>query len=84
MIQCQFKVDQPRLTENYIVRVDLKDQGLRITGTYRAKEWGETMPDYTNMVMKIDTRRQKTRDFLEEHHLISRHLVDVGSRSLRG
>ena len=67
-IKCiNFKVDQPRLMENYIVRVDLREPGLRITGTHRAKEWGEPMPDYTNMVMAIDTRRQKTQDFLEEH-----------------
>ena len=70
-----FKVDQPRLMENYIVRVDLKEPGLRITGTHRAKEWGETMPDYTNMVMKIDTRRQKTRDFLEEHRKNGTNMV---------
>ncbi len=70
-----FKVDQPRLMENYIVRVDLREPGLRITGSHRAKEWGEPMPDYTNRVMAIDTCRQKTRDFLEEHRRNGTNMV---------
>ena len=75
-IKCiNFKVDQPRLMENYIVRVDLQEPGLHITGTHRAKEWGEPMPDYTNMVMAIDTRRQKTQDFLEEHRRNGTNMV---------
>lgn len=60
-------VDQPRVMANHVVRVDLHEPGLRVTGTRRAREWGEPMADYTNSVMIVDVRRQKTKDFLEEH-----------------
>ena len=60
-------VDQPRLMANHIVRVDLREPGLRVTGSRRPEKWGQPMPDYTNSVMIIDSRRQRTRDFLDEH-----------------
>ncbi|MBQ6914089.1 MAG: phosphodiester glycosidase family protein [Kiritimatiellae bacterium] len=68
-------LDEPRLMENYMVRVDMRTPGLRVTGTGRAANWGETMPDVTNRVMVIDTLRKQTRTFLEEHRRNGTNMV---------
>ena len=68
-------IDNPRLMENYMVRVDLHTPGLRVTGTGRASNWGERMSDVTNRVMLIDTLRRRTRDFLEEHRVHGTNMV---------
>ena len=68
-------LDEPRLMENYMVRVDLHTPGLRVTGTGRAANWGETMSDVTNRVILIDTLRRRTRDFLEEHRAHGTNMV---------
>ena len=68
-------LDEPRLMENYMVRVDLHTPRLRVTGTGRAVDWGEPMADVTNRVVLIDTLRRKTRDFLEEHRAHGTNMV---------
>ena len=68
-------LDEPRLMENYMVRVDLRTPGLRVTGTGRAANWGERMSDVTNRVVLVDTLRQRTRDFLEEHRAHGTNMV---------
>ena len=68
-------IDEPRLMENYMVRVDLHTPGLRVTGTGRASDWGEKMADVTNRVVLIDTLRRRTRDFLEEHRAHGTNMV---------
>ena len=68
-------IDEPRLMENYMVRVDLHTPGLRVTGTGRAADWGEPMADVTNRVVLIDTLRRKTRDFLAEHRAHGTNMV---------
>ena len=68
-------LDEPRLMENYMVRVDLHTPGLRVTGTGRASNWGEPMADVTNRVVLIDTLRRKTRDFLEAHRAHGTNMV---------
>ena len=68
-------LDEPRLMENYMVRVDLRTPGLRVTGTGRASNWGEQMTDVTNRVVLIDTLRRPTRDFLEEHRAHGTNMV---------
>ena len=68
-------LDEPRLMENYLVRVDLHTPGLRVTGTGRAANWGEKMSDVTNRVMLIDTLRRRTRDFLDEHRAHGTNMV---------
>ena len=68
-------LDEPRLMENYMVRVDLRTPGLGVTGTGRASNWGERMSDVTNRVMLVDTRRRKVRDFLEEHRANGTNMV---------
>ena len=68
-------LDEPRLMANHLVRVDLKTPGLRVTGTGRAAEWGEPMPDYAKKKILVDTVRQTTRDFLEEHRRNGTNMV---------
>ena len=68
-------LDEPRLMENYMVRVDLHTPGLRVTGTGRAANWGDRMADVTNRVVTIDTLRRRTRDFLEEHRAHGTNMV---------
>ncbi len=68
-------LDEPRLMENYLVRVDLHTPGLRVTSTGRASNWGDVMTDYTNEVYVIDTLRQRTRDFMEEHRAHGTNMV---------
>lgn len=75
-MQClHVTLDEPRLMENYMVRVDLRTPGLRVTGTGRASNWGERMSDVTNRVLLVDTVRQRTRDFLEEHRAHGTNMV---------
>ena len=75
-MQCHhLTLDEPRLMENYMVRVDLHTPGLRVTGTGRAVDWGEPMADVTNRVVLIDTLRRRTRDFLEEHRAHGTNMV---------
>ena len=66
---------EPRLMENYLVRIDLHAPGLRVTGSGRASNWGEPMPDYTNSVILIDVKRQRTREFLYEHRTHGTNMV---------
>ena len=68
-------LDEPRQMENYLVRVDLHTPGLRVTSTGRASNWGDVMTDYTNEVYVIDTLRQRTRDFMEEHRAHGTNMV---------
>ncbi|MBO5752024.1 MAG: hypothetical protein J6R80_06450, partial [Kiritimatiellae bacterium] len=68
-------LDEPRLMENYLVRVDMSTPSLRVTGTGRSVDWGKPMSDVTNRVVIIDTLRQKTRDFLDQHRLRGTNMV---------
>ena len=68
-------LDEPRLMENYLVRIDLRTPGLHVTSTGRASNWGDTMTDYTNEVYVIDTLRVRTRDFMEEHRAHGTNMV---------
>ncbi|MBO7685934.1 MAG: phosphodiester glycosidase family protein, partial [Kiritimatiellae bacterium] len=68
-------LDEPRRMENYLVRIDLHVPGLRVTGSGRAPNWGEPMPDYTNSVILIDVKRQRTREFLREHRAHGTNMV---------
>jgi hypothetical protein len=55
---------KPRLMKAWIARVDLTTPGIGFVTTERAKRWGEPMPDYTNKVLLVCTKREKTADFL--------------------
>ena len=54
----------PRLMKAWIMRVDLKTPGISFVTNERDKRWGERMPDYTNGVDIICTKRIKTTDFM--------------------
>lgn len=57
-------LEEPRLMKAYIARVDLSTPGIGFTATDRAENWGETMPDYTNRMVLIDTKRETTAAFM--------------------
>ena len=57
-------LEEPRLMKAYIARVDLSTPGIGFTATDRAENWGETMPDYTNRTVLIDTKRETTAAFM--------------------
>lgn len=68
-------LDEPRLMENFLVRIDLRTPGLRVASSGRASNWGAVMDDYTNSVMLVDVRRQRTRDFLVERRAHGTNMV---------
>ena len=57
-------LEEPRLMKAYIARVDLSTPGIGFTATDRAENGGETMPDYTNRTVLIDTKRETTAAFM--------------------
>jgi hypothetical protein len=60
------ELTEPRLMKAFMIRVDLQTPGIRFTGPGRDPLWGEQMPDVTNRVCLIRTKRQRTRDFMLE------------------
>ena len=66
---------EPRLIKADVMRIDLKTPGLRFTGTHRAANWGEPMPDYTNKVMTIRTKRERTEDFMMSERAKGRDVI---------
>lgn len=68
-------IDSPRLMVNHLLRVDLREKGLRVVGTGRAAEWGRPMDDYTNKVLFVDTRREKTSDFVARYRAGGTNMV---------
>ena len=67
-------LEKPRLMKAYIARVDLSTPGIGFTATDRAENWGETMPDYTNRTVLIDTKRETTAAFMARRRA---HGLDV-------
>ena len=59
--------EEPRLMHGYVMRVDLKTSGISFVTTGRDPKWGEVMPDYTNGVKYIRTRRETTVDFMKRY-----------------
>ena len=57
---------EPRLMKTFMIRVDLQTPGIRFASTGRDPRWGEQMPDVTNGVCLIRTKRQRTLDFMLE------------------
>lgn len=60
----ELSFSEPRLMKAWVMRVDLKTPGIGFVTTERAARWGERMPDYTNGVRIIRTKREKTADFM--------------------
>ena len=69
-------LENPRLIKAYMVKIDLTTPGIGFTATERDKNWGDPMPDYTNKVRIIDTKREKTADFMTRRRSAGRN-VDV-------
>ena len=55
---------EPRLMRAWMMRVDLRVPGIGFVTTERDERWGEPMPDYTNGVRLIRTKRERTADFM--------------------
>jgi hypothetical protein len=55
---------EPRLMKAWMMRIDLRTPGIGFTTTERDGQWGEMMPDYTNKVYLIRTKRECTADFM--------------------
>ncbi len=60
------ELNEPRLMKAFLIRVDLHTPGIKFAGTGRDPDWGKPMPDVTNRVCLIRTKRQRTRDFMLE------------------
>ena len=56
--------EKPRRMVAYVARVDLTLPGIRFTGTERDPLWGRPMPDYTNEMWLVNTKRETTADFM--------------------
>lgn len=79
----KLELNEPQLMKVYVMRIDLKIKGLKITGTERDEHWGDPMPDYVrkgSMPAKcvIRTKREKTADFITR----LRKSKDEGGRGL--
>ena len=57
-------LETPRMMKAFVARIDLTTPGIGFTATERDLHWGEPMPDYTNRTVLIDTKRERTADFL--------------------
>lgn len=67
---------KPRLMKAWVMSIDLKTPGIGFVTTERAKEWGQAMPDYTNSVKIISTKRESTADFMMRKRNVG-HKVEV-------
>ena len=57
-------VKSPRELKAFVARIDLSTPGIGFSATERDPNWGKAMPDYTNRVVLIDTKRERTADFM--------------------
>ena len=58
------ELSEPRMMKAWVIRIDLETPGIGFVTTERAENWGEPMPDFTNGVRLIRTKREKTADFM--------------------
>lgn len=59
---------KPRLMVAFVARVDLTTPGIGFTATERDPLWGQPMPDYTNELWLVTTKRETTVDFMARRH----------------
>ncbi len=69
------ELESPRLMKAHWMRVDLTTPGLRFASTGRDPDWGKPMPDYTNGVIAIRSRRETTANFVRTQRLQGRKMV---------
>lgn len=72
---CSQAFTAPRLMKAHWMRVDLQTPGLRFASEGRDPDWGKPMPDYTNGVMLIRTRRETCESFLRTERVKGRNMV---------
>lgn len=60
--------NEPRLMVAFVARVDLTTPGIGFTATERDPLWGQPMPDYTNELWLVNTKRETTVDFMARRH----------------
>ena len=65
---------EPRLMKAWMMRIDLRTPGIGFTTTERDGRWGEPMPDYTNGVRLIRTKRERTADFMMRRRAAGRNV----------
>lgn len=65
---------EPRLMKAWMMRVDLHTPGIGFVTTERDVRWGEPMPDYTNGVRLIRTKRERTVDFMKRKRAAGRNV----------
>jgi hypothetical protein len=70
----QLSFTEPRLMKAWVMRVDLKTPGIGFVSSERAKEWGQPMPDYTNSIRTIYTKRERTVDFMNRKRAEGRNV----------
>ena len=70
----ELSLKEPRLMKAWVARIDLKTPGIGFVTTERAREWGRPMPDYTNSVMLIRAKREKTVDFMKRKRAEGRNV----------
>lgn len=74
-VRCkELKLTLPRLMAAWVMRIDLETPGVGFVSTERAARWGERMPDYTNGVRLIRTKRERTVDFMKRKRAAGRNV----------
>ena len=71
----ELKLSEPRQMNAWVMRIDLDTPGIGFVSTERAARWGERMPDYTNGVRLIRTKREKTVDFMSRKRAEGRNVL---------
>jgi len=61
----ELRFDKPRAMVAHLVKVDLTTPGIGFVATERDPMWGRPMPDYTNELWLVNTKRETTVDFME-------------------
>lgn len=67
-------LDKPRLMKAFLAKIDLSKPWIGFTATERDGNWGAPMPDYTNNVVKIDTKRETTAAFMTRLRAMGRNV----------
>ena len=73
---------EPRLMKAWMMRIDLRTPGIGFTTTERDARWGEPMPDYTNGVRLIRTKRDRGVVVVTDPRLVTKNYGAVFRKSI--
>ena len=59
-----YAMEKPRKMKAYVAKIDLSAPGIGFTASDRDADWGKPMPDCTNKLFLINTKRERTPDFM--------------------